>query len=95
MASDSDEDDRLPRCLFCRMRCRTRFLRVSMCAICRDQAYDFLWVSGVQGVLAAVGLLSGVLFVVEELLLFAVLVLVKHRIQPPWGGHGNMMDGGP
>ncbi len=95
MATDPDEGKRFPRCLFCRMRCRTKFLRVSMCAICRDQAYDFIWVSGVQGVLAAVGLLSGALFVVEEVLLFAVLVLVKHRIQPPWGGHENLMDGGP
>jgi hypothetical protein len=89
VTTDTDGDDHLPRCLFCRMRSRTRFLGIVMCAICRDQAYDFLWVSGVQGILVAVGLLSGTLFVVEEVLLFAVLVIIKHRIKPPWEVLGN------
>lgn len=89
MSTDIDEGDRLPRCLFCRMRSRTRFLGIVMCPICRDQAYDFLWVSGVQGILVAIGLLSGMLFVVEEVLLFAVLVIIKHRIKPPWEMHGH------
>ena len=87
MSTDADEDDRLPRCLFCRMRSRIRFLGIVMCAICRDQAYDFLWVSGVQGILVAIGLLSGTVFIVEEVLLFAVLVIIKHRIKPPWEVH--------
>lgn len=36
--------------------------------------------SGIQGALVAVGLIGGLQFVVEELLLFGVLVLVKHRL---------------
>jgi hypothetical protein len=28
--------------------------------------------------------LGGLVFLVEELLLFAVLVVVKHRLTPPW-----------
>ena len=77
------------RCLFCRMPCSIRFLRVPMCAICRDQAYDFGWASAVQASLVAFGLLSGLTFVLEEVLLFTVLVIVKHRIQPPWARHGG------
>lgn len=88
MATDPIAFER--RCLFCRMRCTTRLFRVPLCAICRDQTYDFFWASGVQGILVAAGLLSGRTFVLEEVLLFVVLVLVKHRIRPPWvtpGGH--------
>jgi hypothetical protein len=60
-----------------------------MCPICRDQSYDFLWASGVQALLVAFGLLSGLTFLLEEVLLFAVLVIVKHRIQPPWATHAS------
>jgi hypothetical protein len=77
------------RCLFCGMSSSIRFLRLPMCGICRDQAYDFLWASGVQASLVAAGLLSGLTFVVEEVLLFTVLVVVKHRLQPPWARHGG------
>jgi hypothetical protein len=75
---------RISRCVFCRMPTPERFLRLPMCAICRDQFYDFLWASGVN---AGVGLpagLSGRWFVVEEALMFVVLVFVKHRF--PLGG---------
>lgn len=85
MAIETEPTSR--RCLFCRMPSIIRFLRLPMCEICRDQAYDFLWASGVQAFLVAVGLISGITFVVEEVLLFAALVVVKHRIQPPWAGH--------
>jgi hypothetical protein len=60
-------------------------LGVPVCAICRDQTYDFFWASGIQAILVAAGLLGGVTFVLEEVLLFGVLVFVKHRIPPPWG----------
>jgi hypothetical protein len=62
-----------------------RFLRLWLCAICRDQTYDFLWASGVQALLVATGVLGGVTFLIEEVLLFAVLVFVKHRVPAPWG----------
>ncbi len=68
------------RCLFCRMHTGVRLLRIPLCHICRDQLQDFVWASAIQGSLAAVGLLSGVQFLVEEVLLFGVLVLVKHRL---------------
>lgn len=71
------------RCLFCRMRNPHRFLGLPVCGICRDQLYDFLWVSGVQGLLVSAGVLGGVTFVLEEVLLFSVLVLVKHRLPLP------------
>jgi hypothetical protein len=51
-----------------------------LCHICRDQVQDFIWVSGIQGSLVAAGFLSGLQFAVEEVLLFSVLVLVKHRL---------------
>jgi hypothetical protein len=72
------------KCLFCRMPTQHRFLGMPLCAICRDQMYDFLWASGVQAGLVAAGLLGGVTFVAEEVLLFFVLVFVKHRLPPPW-----------
>lgn len=53
-----------------------------MCGICHDQSFDFLWASGVQGLLVLVGLLGAWTFVLEEVLLFAVLVFVKHRVTP-------------
>jgi hypothetical protein len=68
------------RCLFCRMPTGVRLFRMPLCGICRDQVQDFVWVSGIQGSLVAVGFLSGFQFLVEEVLLFGVLVLVKHRM---------------
>ena len=67
------------RCPFCRMRTRTRLFRIPMCEICRDQVQDFVWVSAVLLALVPVGFISGTQFFVEELLVFSVLVLVKHR----------------
>jgi hypothetical protein len=57
-----------------------RLFRIPVCAICRDQVQDFVWVSIVLLALVPTGFISGVQFVVEELLLFGVLVLVKHRL---------------
>lgn len=68
------------RCPFCRMRTRTRLFRIPVCPICRDQLQDFVWVSTMQGSLVAAGFLGGFQFAVEEVLLFGVLVLVKHRL---------------
>ena len=68
------------RCLFCRMQTSVRLFRVPLCAICRDQVQDFVWVSSIQGSLVAAGFISGFQFAVEEVLLFGVLVLVKHRL---------------
>ena len=80
----SDAPDSALRCRFCRMSTTIRFLRLPMCSICRDQFYDFLWASGVQAVVALAFRLGGLVFLVEEVLLFSVLVLVKHRIPSPW-----------
>jgi len=68
------------RCVFCRMQTGVRLFRVPLCAICRDQVQDFVWVSAIQGALVAAGFIGGVQFAVEEVLLFAVLVIVKHRL---------------
>lgn len=68
------------RCLFCRMHTGVRLFRIPVCPICRDQLQDFVWVSGIQGSLVAAGFISGLQFAVEEVLLFSVLVLVKHRL---------------
>lgn len=68
------------RCLFCRMPTGTRLFGVPLCPICRDQVQDFVWVSGIQGSLAAAGFISGLQFAIEEALLFGVLVLIKHRL---------------
>lgn len=68
------------RCLFCRMRTGVSLFRMPLCHICRDQVQDFVWVSGIQGLLVAAGFISGLQFAVEEILLFSVLVLVKHRL---------------
>jgi len=61
-----------------------QWLRLPLCSICRDQLYDFAWVSGVQVALFLIGGIDGLFFVIDEILLFAVLVLIKHRINPPW-----------
>lgn len=63
-----------------------RLLRVPLCNICRDQVYDFVWVTLVQLVVWLSGGIDGYTFVIEEVLLFIVLVIVKHRIPPPWEG---------
>ena len=80
----SPESISLPRCVFCRMETAHRWLAMPMCAICRDQSYDFLWASAIQALIAAAGGMSGRTFVLDEVLLFAVLVFVKHRIGTPW-----------
>ena len=67
-------------CLFCRMRTGIRLFRIPVCGICRDQLQDFVWVSLIQGLLVAAGFISGLQFAVEEVLLFGILVLVKHRV---------------
>ena len=61
-----------------------RFLRLNVCEICRDQAYDFLWVPAVQALVSVVFALGILFFLVEEVLLFGVLIFVKHRFPPPW-----------
>ncbi len=68
------------RCPFCRMHTGVRLFRVPLCPICRDQMQDFVWVSAIQGALVAAGFISGLQFAVEELLLFGILVVVKHRL---------------
>lgn len=78
------EEHPLHHCAFCRMPTTLRFAGLPMCPICRDQAFDFLWASGVQAALVAVGLLGGLTFLAEEVALFVVLVLVKHRLPPRW-----------
>ena len=67
-----------------------QFLRLNVCEICRDQVYDFLWVSLVQALVSVVFALGIMFFLVEEILLFGVLVFVKHRFPPPWQrGHSG------
>ena len=70
------------KCLFCRMRTGERLFRLPLCAICRDQVQDFIWVSLVQLLLVVAGFMGGWLFVVDEILLFVVLVVVKHKMPP-------------
>ena len=79
-------NERGSHCLFCRMDTSFRLLRVPLCTICRDKVYDFVWVTLVQLVVWLSGGIDGYTFVVEEVLLFIVLVIVKHRIPPPWEG---------
>jgi hypothetical protein len=81
---DVPREEQIARCVFCRMRTDFSYLGLPLCGICRDQVYDFLWASGVQAMVALVGGLSGFFFVMEEVLLFVVLVLVRHRLKPPW-----------
>lgn len=79
MADESAE--RQPwRCLFCRMRTGVSLFRIPVCGICRDQVQDFVWVSAIQASLVMVGFIGGLQFAVEEVLLFGILVLVKHRL---------------
>lgn len=72
------------RCVFCWMHTDLNWLHLPLCPICRDQLYDFVWVSGVQVALFLTGGINGLFFLMEEVLLFTALVLIKHRIKPPW-----------
>ncbi len=74
------------KCLLCRMNTTLHFLLLNVCEICRDQVYDFLWVSGVQALVTVTFDLGGLVFLVQEILLFLVLIIVKHRFPPPWQG---------
>ena len=74
------------RCLFCRMNTSFKLLRVPLCDICRDQIYDFVWVTFVQLAILLLGGISGYTFLLEEILLFVVLVIVRHKVPPPWQG---------
>jgi hypothetical protein len=76
------------RCWFCWMQTTLRWLRIPVCPICRDQLYDFFWVSAVQSVVWLLGGIDGWFFVIDEVLLFIVLVFVKHRVPTPWREHG-------
>lgn len=73
-------EDHSQRCLFCRMPTNVRLFCIPVCGICRDQLQDFVWVSSIQGALVVAGFISSLQFVIEESLLFAVLVYVKHRL---------------
>ena len=53
-------------CIFCRMYTGFRLLKLSLCLICRDQLYDFAWVTLVQAMVWMLGLISGWLFLIEE-----------------------------
>ena len=68
------------RCLFCRMHTGVRLFRIPVCDICRDQLQDFVWVTVLQTVLVLVGFTTVAQFIVEEVLLFVILVLVKHQL---------------
>tara|TARA_R110002049_G_scaffold189977_1_gene358581 strand:+ start:5802 stop:6065 length:264 start_codon:yes stop_codon:yes gene_type:complete len=72
------------KCLFCHMNTIHRYLRVNVCEICRDQLFDFVWVTVVQAIVVVVFALGPLFFIVEEVLLFAVLIFIKHRFPPPW-----------
>ena len=72
------------RCWFCFMQTPLRWLGIPLCPICRDQLYDFFWVSIVQTIIWLLGGIDGLFFVIDEILLFLVLVVVKHRIPAPW-----------
>ena len=78
--SESKRTEAPWRCLFCRMRTGVRLFRIPVCTICHDQLQDFVWVSLVLLALVPTGFISGAQFAVEEVLLFGVLVLVKHRL---------------
>lgn len=64
-----------------------KLLALPLCPICRDQIYDFFWVTLVQVAMWVTGAINGYMFVAEEILLFIVLVIVKHKIPPPWENH--------
>ncbi len=72
------------KCVFCRMATGCRVLRTPLCAICWEQLNDCIWVSVVQVALLASGVIDGLFFVIEEVLLF-VLIVIKHRVRPILG----------
>ena len=72
------------RCWFCFMQSSLRWLGIPICPICRDQLYDFMWVSVVQTIVWLLGGIDGWFFVIDEILLFLVLVVVNHRLSAPW-----------
>ena len=75
------DSDRTPwRCLFCRMSTGLRLFGMPLCDICHDQMQDFAWVSLVLVALVPTRFISGTQFLIEELLVFVVLVAVKHRL---------------
>ena len=78
--SNQGNPDESWRCLFCRMHTGVRLFRIPVCHICRDQVQDFVWVSVLQLVLVLVGFTTVSQFIVEEVLLFVILVLVKHQL---------------
>ncbi len=86
--SDQATASRPKRCPFCRMSTTIRFARVWLCLTCHDQLYDFFRASVVQGIVAFAFGLGLLFFLVEEVLLFAALVFIKHRFPPPWERHG-------
>ena len=73
-------DRQSSKCPFCRMQTTRRLFRVPLCPICLEQSNDFVWVSAVQLVLLAGGAIDGWFFVAEEVLLFFVLIVIKHRL---------------
>ncbi len=66
------------------MQTSLRWLGFPVCKICRDQLYDFVWVSAVQTLVWLLGGIDGWFFVLDEILLFVVLVVIKHRLPAPW-----------
>lgn len=66
------------------MHSTLRWMGIPICPICRDQLYDFVWVSAVQTIVWMLGGIDGWFFVIDEILLFLVLVVVKHRLPAPW-----------
>ncbi len=83
--AETTERDFPWKCLFCRMATGERVLRAPLCAICWEQVNDFIWVSFVQVVLLALGTIDGLFFVVEEVLLFFVLIVIQHLVPPILG----------
>ena len=75
-------DKPVPKCPFCRMQTSRKLGRLPLCPICLEQSNDFLWVSLVQVILLLSGTIDGVFFVIEEVLLFFVLIAIKHRLPP-------------
>ncbi len=61
-----------------------RWIGIPVCEICRDQLYDFLWVTLVQSIIWLLGGINGWFFVIDEILLFFVLIIIKHRLPLPW-----------
>ncbi len=57
-----------------------RLFRLPVCDICCDQVQDFVWVSVTLLGLVLAGFISGMQFFIEEVLVFVVLVVVKHRL---------------